>query len=95
MAPALLDNTECDERAIDCGVWKDPHAAGDAAGQPRPAKVQSLRILLADDSRANRAILVRHLLAAGYRATVAQDGREAVELVPKLTILSPLEPKIR
>lgn len=49
------------------------------------------KILVADDSRAARAVAHRALSSAGYQITLATDGREAVEFArrerPDLVIL--------
>jgi chemotaxis protein histidine kinase CheA/CheY-like chemotaxis protein len=49
---------------------------------PRPVvETQSLRALVVDDSITMRTMLRNILAAAGYRVTVAEDGRAALELL--------------
>ena len=48
-----------------------------AAGQPGPGR---LKVLLAEDNPVNQTLAVRILEKAGHAVTVANDGREAVDL---------------
>ena len=60
--------------------------------------MQPPRILVADDSRAIRAIVRRTLTASGYDVTLACNGKEAVELArrdqPNLVILDIQMPEV-
>lgn len=58
--------------------------AGQASGRRTNgsgAAVQPLDILVAEDNRSNRDLLVRILTRLGHRADVANNGRDAVAAV--------------
>jgi len=50
-----------------------------AATEPLPTAERSLRVLLAEDGLVNQKVAVQLLQRRGHRATVATNGREAVE----------------
>ena len=58
-----------------------PPAAGGLSRDGRPAAQRPLRILLAEDNPANQKVAVYLLRQYGHGATVASDGREALERV--------------
>jgi two-component system sensor histidine kinase RpfC len=45
------------------------------------ARTKSLRVLVADDQHANRAVLTKLLERAGHRVTAAVDGEQALDLL--------------
>ena len=49
--------------------------------EPVPAKIRSLRILLAEDNRINQEYATLFLTKAGHHVTVADNGKRAVEAV--------------
>ena len=58
-----------------------PPAAGGPSPEGRPAAQRPLRILLAEDNPANQKVAVYLLRQYGHGATVASDGREALDRV--------------
>ncbi len=55
-------------------------------------------VLVVDDNEQNRTILTGHLQQQGYRVSVAQDGREALTLIPSqdydVVLLNPEIPEV-
>jgi CheY-like chemotaxis protein len=62
------------------------------------AGTRAMKILLVDDSRLQRALIQRDLIAAGYKVTAAADGEEGLrragEELPDLILLDMMLPKI-
>jgi CheY-like chemotaxis protein len=69
------------ELGVHAGVLEDDEAA---AGGPRPRAVATartgLQVLLAEDNEVNQRVAARFLERLGHRVTLANDGREAIDL---------------
>ncbi|NIP96495.1 MAG: response regulator, partial [Akkermansiaceae bacterium] len=64
------------------GIRESPEVGERSAERPR--NVPALNILLAEDGKANQVVAVRLLEKRGHRVTVAENGKEALEMLENL-----------
>lgn len=59
-----------------------------ASSTPPPEEPQVIRVLVVEDNLINQRVLLRQLKTAGYEVTVANHGREALDILVKDAELS-------
>jgi CheY-like chemotaxis protein len=98
-APATFKTAFWDRAPAE--LWQRRHAikrAEPAFSNPDPAEVKRPLVMIVDDDKAMRAILVARIQALGYGAITAQDGAEGLLLGklyrPDLVLTDALMPKM-
>ncbi|HYP04870.1 MAG TPA: ATP-binding protein [Bryobacteraceae bacterium] len=95
LAPALISavETACSDAASLLALREASHAAEPLDCRPTPGLV-----LLAEDNKVNQMLAVRTLEKGGYTVVVANNGREAVELMramnPSLVLMDIQMPEV-
>ena len=79
---ARTSRESVDRRTGDAIGIEKPSAAANSGsdGKPEKSTRKSLRVLLAEDVKANQMLVKYALRQRGHEVDIAQDGREAVEL---------------